>query len=161
MRHRLKKLFLSKGQERGSLVLELSVLMVLLGLFSVSFLLSVNPSSAAVQTALLKVTHELRYAQNRAMVTALPHGFRTLSPTRYEIYEQSPGNPTLNPSTQGPMQVDLSGDFKGVTFSGTYQIEFDSLGRPTIGAGTLYSLKNESTERSFGVTTNTGMLVLP
>lgn len=152
---------ISPSPQRGSLVIELTLLAVLLSFFSVGMLTQADDPAAKVQTALMKVSNDVRYAQHRAMVTGLNHGFRTLDGTQYEIYQQTPGNPAQDPSTLGPMQINLANDYQNVAFSAGYQVEFDSKGSPVLGGGMNIFLANGTYSRSFQITNNTGMLVLP
>lgn len=146
---------------RGSTLFELSLLILLLGLFAVGVLLNFNHSPAVAQTAMFKVANDVRYAQNLAMITGVNHGFHTLSTTRYEIYKQSTGNPVKDPTTTGPMEVDLSTQFKKAGFQESYQVEFNSMGKPVLGGGNRITLTSDNVAKSFSITNNTGMLDLP
>lgn len=145
----------------GFTLLELVLLMTLLGMVSVGVYSNMTPQLIHVDSATLKVVHDIRFAQDRAMITGRNHGFRTITSTQYEIYDTSPGSPTTDPSTQGPMTLTLTTDYPNVAFQSTYQLEFNSLGAPVIGGGTNVGLSNGTETKSFSLTNNTGLINLP
>lgn len=145
----------------GFTMIELLLTIVLMSLVFVFGAKGFDYSPAAVQHAMLKVASNLRYAQDRAIVTGKVHGFQTINNTTYQIYESVPGNLTVDPATMGPMQVDLNNSFKGVTFQGNYQVEFNSLGTPTMGIGVNIVMEKAGVTRTISVNGNTGTLNLP
>ncbi len=159
-KHSDHNLFSIFQTHRGFTALEIILTMVLIGISSVALIQNWDSSQPATYSAVLQVGQDIRYAQSRAMVTGTAHGFRTLSNTQYEIYENAPGNPTEDPSTRDPMVKNLNDRFPGVQFQGTYQIQFDSLGSPTVGGGTAVSLTKGTANRSLTVANTTGMLQL-
>ncbi len=146
---------------KGFTLLELVLLMSLVAIVSLGLYSNMTPTDISVDSAVLKLAHDLRFAQDRAMTTGRNHGFRTLSTTQYEIYDQSPGSPTTDPTGQGPMVINLTTDYKNVIFQGTYQIEFNSVGSPTVGGGSSIGLTNGTETKNFSVTNNTGLINLP
>lgn len=139
-------------------LLEVCLALLLTGLLSMGLLLQYQEDPTNVHQALWKVGNDVRFAQHRAMVTGTKHGFRTVSSTQFEIYEGDPSNLILDPSTRQPMRVDLAGEYRDVQFHGSYQIEFDALGRPVTGAGTSVRLVGGAAAKSFSVAPNTGAL---
>ncbi len=147
----------------GFTLLELVLMMSLIGIVSVGVYSNMTPHSMNmyVDAAVLKVVHDLRFAQDRAMITGRNHGFRSYSTTQYEIYDTSAGNPITDPSTQGSMVINLNSDYPNVAFAATYQVEFNSLGAPVIGGGGSVTLGNGTESKSFSLTSNTGLINLP
>jgi len=150
-----------EAKRAGFTLLELVLIMSLIGMVSIGVYTNLEPQQIRVDAAMLKLVHDVRYAQDRAMITGRNHGFRTISTTQYEIYDTSPGNPTLDPTTQGSMTVSLASDYPNVAFPGSYQLEFNSLGSPVIGGGGSVSLSNGTETKSFSLTSNTGLINLP
>lgn len=161
MNRRLTKGALKKGNSLGFTLLELVLIVFLLSLTGVGVLISWDLSQPALHGATLKVVKDIRYAQSRAMVTGKMHGFRTLSNSQYEIYQESVGNPIKDPATGQNMQFNLSDAFGNVIFQGTYQVEFDLMGSPTLGGGSTMGLQFGALNKSFTVENNTGRLNLP
>ncbi len=145
----------------GFTLLELVLIMTLLSMVSVGVYSTMTPQVVHVDSALLKVVHDIRFAQDRAMITGRNHGFRTITANQYEIYDTSPGNPTTDPSTQSAMTISLATNFPNVVFQTTYQLEFDSLGAPVTGGGTSVGLSNGTETKTFSLTNNTGLINLP
>ncbi len=146
--------------KHGFTVIELVMTLALMGIIAVGAL-SIDFEGPSVHAATLKVMADIRYAQDRAMTTGTVHGFRTISTTQYEIYQTAPGTPITDPSTQSPMQINLDTEFTGVSFEDVYQIEFDTLGKPTQGGGQSVSLTSGQVTKTFSVSSNTGLLDLP
>ncbi len=152
----------SISNKAGMTVIEIILVILFLGLTGVGLLRNLDLSDpTAVTTARNKVAHDVRFAQHRALVTGIAHGFRTLSTTSYEIYQQTPGNAILDPLDQKPMQVSLATNFQDTSFQQTYQVEFDAFGRPTIGGGNSITLTNGTHNKNFTVTQNTGTVITP
>lgn len=147
----------------GFTLLELVLMMSLIAIVSVGVYSNISPRSMTmyVDAATLKVVHDIRFAQDRAMVTGRNHGFRSYSNNQYEIYDTSAGHPITDPSTQSDMVVSLGTDYPNVNFAANYQVEFDSLGSPVIGGGGSITLSNGTESKSFSLTSNTGLINLP
>ncbi|MBF0492397.1 MAG: prepilin-type N-terminal cleavage/methylation domain-containing protein [Deltaproteobacteria bacterium] len=147
--------------KRGFSLLELIFTISLISILGLSVVSSSNTSDPTVQSAMLKVVSDIRFAQDRAIITGVNHGFRTISATQYEIYQLTPGNPVNDPSTSAPMQISLYQDYKNVNFARNYQVEFNSYGQPVLGGGLAVNLSKDSSSRTFTVTNNTGLIILP
>ncbi len=144
----------SQRRQKGISLLELVFMMSLVSILGLSVISNSSTSDVGVQTALMKVVSNVRFAQDRAIVTGINHGFRTISSTQYEIYELNAGNPITDPSTSAPMLISLVNDFKNVSFGGSYQIEFNSFGQPIEGGGSTVTLNKDNSSRTFTVTNN-------
>lgn len=153
-------LYLLKKQSGFTLV-ELFLVMMLMGLSTAALVTQLDFSETRVHTATLKVSKDIQFAQNRAMVTGVMHGFRTVTGTQYEIYEETPGNPVQDPSTGLNMLIDLTNTYGAVNFGDVYQVEFDGLGSPTLGGGAAVTLALGEVNRTFTVEDNTGHINLP
>ncbi len=147
--------------QKGFTILELVLIMSLIGIVSVGLFNATTIQTIDVEPATIKVINDIRFAQDRAMVTGRNHGFITNSTTQYTIYDSAPTTPATDPSTQASMIVNLSPTYKNVAFQNNYQIEFNSLGTPVVGSGTNISLSNGSITKQFSVTNNTGLINLP
>ena len=145
----------------GISLLELIFTLMLVSILGLSVISNSSTADPSVQSAMTKIVSDIRYAQDRAIITGITHGFRTISSNRYEIYQTTPGNPISDPSTSAPMQVNLDNDYKGVTFSGSYQVEFNNFGQPTTGGGSSVRLSKDTSSRTFTITQNTGLVQLP
>jgi len=150
------------SNQAGLTLIEIVLVILFLGLCGVGLIGNIDLNDpTSVTTARNKVAHDVRFAQHRALVTGIAHGFRTLSTTSYEIYQQNPGNAILDPLDQTPMQVSLATYFQDTSFQQTYQVEFDAFGRPTIGGGNSITLINGTHNKNFTVTQNTGAVITP
>ncbi|MCB1213988.1 MAG: hypothetical protein KDK66_00800 [Deltaproteobacteria bacterium] len=147
--------------QRGFTMIELVMLIFLLSLSVAIAAPSLDINGGQVNMAVIKVAQELNYAQNRAIVTGIPHGFRTTSSHGYEIYEGTTGNAIWNPSTGQPFNVDLNDYFNSVNFQGDYSVEFDALGRPDAAGDLTFVLSNGEETNTFTVEYNTGRVALP
>lgn len=147
--------------QQGFTMLELVLILTLIGMVSVGLFNATTIQSIDVEPAALKVINDIRYAQDRAMITGRNHGFITNSTTQYTIYDSAPTTPATDPSTQSSMIVNLNPTYKDVAFQNSYQVEFNSLGAPVTGAGINIILSNGSVTKQFSVTNNTGLINLP
>ncbi len=145
----------------GFTLLEIILTMSLLSIVSVGVYSTLTPQLVHVDLAMLKVVHDVRFAQDRAMVSGRNHGFRTITSTQYEIYDTSPGNPITDPSTQSAMTISLASNYPNVAFQGIYRLEFNLLGSPVMGGGSSVGLSNGTETKSFLLTNNTGLINLP
>lgn len=148
-------------EQKGFTMLELTLIMLLMGIMTIGAYTMFSPQDIRVDTATLKVIHDIRFAQDRAMITGRNHGFRNTSATQYEIYDSSAGNPTTDPSTQSSMVINLNSNYPNVQFQGNYQWEFNSLGSPVLGGGSSMTLSNGTDTKTFSLTNNTGLINLP
>jgi len=147
--------------QKGFTLLELVLILTMIGMVSVGLFNASTIQTVDVEPAAIKVINDIRFAQDRAMVTGRNHGFITNSTTQYTIYDSVPTTPTMDPSSQTNMVISLSPTYQNVVFQNNYQIEFNSLGTPVVGAGTNISLSNGSVTKQFLVTNNTGLINLP
>ena len=145
----------------GFTMVELLLTSLLISIFTVGVVATWDLSQPSVQTSMLRVAQDMRYAQSRSMITGVPHGFRTLNGTQYEIYKGAPGNPASDPSTRMPMVVDLASRVPGTNFQGNYVVQFDQFGFPTLGGGSNVVLSHGNASRTLTVASTTGMIQEP
>lgn len=151
----------NKKRVQGFTLIEVALILVLMGLTVLISSLNYQSAPSLVYGAFLKVKADIRQAQNMALTRGGTFGFKTMSNTSYEIYQNAPGTRPIDPVTAQSFVVDLSKDFPNVQFQGNYQIEFSTGGELTAGGGATYTLgyAGQSTvNRSFSVETVTGFL---
>lgn len=144
------------NNQRGFSLVELVLITALIPIMIGVTLSSFNLSPQRVDQAARKVEADLRYCQHLAAAEEVNCGFQTNSLQVYQIYRQNPGALIRDPHTQQPMTVNLATFHAGVNFGANYQVEFNSLGRPVIGGGTLITLTDGQTTRQVTVLATTG-----
>ena len=145
--------------ERGFTLIELSVLMVVVGLLVWAALPRSFASDVKLNTAARQLQSDIRYAQELAMIKGTHHQIRFYAATnpnptnRYEIVTAA-GQPVLHPLTRASsFVVDFnSPPWTGLQLDSTLTLEFDSLGRPN--AGQTISLNGGA--KTITVTAETG-----
>ncbi len=123
-----------KLSKSGFTLIELVLMISLLGIMVVLYVESAGDlSNISVDGASRKAQSDIRYAQQLAQATGVVHGAKFDAGGGYEVYVGSPGHPAMDPVTRQSLVEDMS-DFPGVSISNNYEVRFDSVGRPTIGA---------------------------
>ena len=119
--------------KHGFTLIELVLMIALLGIMVALYVESTGDlSDVAVDGASRKAQSDIRYAQQLAQTTGARYGVKFNEDGNYEVYVGSPGNPVRDPHTGQNMIEDFS-RFPGVHIDDDYQVEFDSIGKPTIG----------------------------
>jgi len=139
----------------GFTLIELVMVIVLLGILAVYAAPKLGSISTVKASAFAdKLRADIRYAQTLAMSSGM----------RYRIYVNTAPSPASgyavvndsnadgwgttgageyakDPSGSGNLSVTLNtGDYTGITISPAATIEFDSLGKPTLGGGTVLTV---------------------
>jgi len=106
----------------------------LLGIMVVFYIESAGDlSNVGIDTAARKAQQDIRYAQQLAQTTGVVHGVKFIKNGTYQVYRGSYGNPVTDPTTGGQL-VENFVHFPGVEIDTNYEVKFDAVGRPTIGA---------------------------
>lgn len=128
----------------GFSLVELVLMLSLLAIMVVLYVESAGDlSNIAVDGASRKAQSDIRYAQQLAQSTGGVYGVKFNSGGTYEVYVGSPGHPVNSPTTNLPLIEDFH-DFPGVAISTNYQVQFDPMGRPTMGADSRMRLTASS-----------------
>jgi len=112
-----------------------------------------------LETAVARVEQDLRYARELALITDTNCGIEFVANGTYTIYEGSTATPATNPVTRQDFTQDISDAFDNVNILTNAQVEFDPLGRPVLGGGSIIQIGNGQTVVSLLVTDNTGVVV--
>jgi prepilin-type N-terminal cleavage/methylation domain-containing protein len=157
-------------RNHGFTLIELVLVISILGIVAASAIPAIlDTQTVNLSTATQKLEQDLRYAQMLSTTTGDLHGFRTIAPavqgdssTTYEVYNVSSGDVIESPYHHLDMTENLDDEFPGVVFDTGYDIEFDSLGRPTTNTGTnTITLSNDSEEsREMTINSNTGLITV-
>lgn len=148
-----------RTDSRGFSFVELLLCVVVIGVLAVSAV-ALNSNPTSVDSAARRILADLRTAQQLAVTTGLTHGFRNDDSLQYQVYTQTPGNYAEDPGTHQNYLISLNPQFRGSSFAGNYQIEFDSWGRPIVGGGTILSVTDGLVTKSIVVTSTTGAIYL-
>jgi Tfp pilus assembly protein FimT len=145
-----------RHNNRGFTVIELVLTGVIIALMTGVYLTFVDFTDTALDRATRRFESDLRYAQQIATAEEVNCGIITTGNNTYNVYRGNPGTLLLDPHTQQAMSVDFVASFDSVAFAGPYQVEFDILGRPVLGAGQQMTLSLNNQNRSVTVLTTTG-----
>lgn len=147
----------------GFTLVELVLTIILLGIFAVSIIPAIPDTTiSGLLSACEKVKVDIRYAQTRATVTGVAHGFRVTGPSSYEIYNVETNNVIQSPHTQLPYQESLATIMANASFnSQNYQIEFSAVGSPSLGGGSLIQINGANNlNRQLTITASTGLITI-
>lgn len=139
-------------------MIELTLTTLMVALSVGVFLTTVDFTSNALDRATRRLESDLRYAQQTAAAEESNCGMITTGANSYSIYCQNPGNLITDPHTQQALSIDFNTGYDGVAFGGAYQIEFDTLGRPSIGGGTQCQLSLGNQTRTVTIVATTGYI---
>jgi len=145
----------------GFTIIELILTMSLLSVIALLlFSYSGNIGDVSVDGASWKIQADIRYAQQLATSTEVPHGVLFTQGTQYTVYKEAVDNPVSDPLDRQPM-VKTVEDFGELEIAAPFQVEFDSLGRPTMGGGGYVELQADNgASRKIHVIDNTGAVVV-
>ncbi len=154
-------MFCRKNQ-KGFTLIELVLVMSLMGLFAY---LAIPKDTALLpmelESATRKVATDLRYAQDMATTTGDSYGFQVTGLQTYQVYDVNTGVVATSPLTNSAMNENLSINFKNLTFqSTTYQVIFDSKGKPTTGGGLIMTLLQGGQMRQIEIMNTSGFVKL-
>lgn len=144
--------------QRGANLIELCLMIALLPIVIGSWMGNTDFQQANLDRAARKIETDLRYCQQVATSEEVNCGIQVTNNTNYNLYKQAVGNIMTDPYTRGGMLVNLATFYQGVTLGANYQVEFNNLGKPVIGAGTQIILTYGNSTRTVTVTANTGYI---
>lgn len=142
----------------GFTLIEFVIVSIIIGIISVTLISYFTSADYAVlDFAAKKVSLDLSYGRQRAMVTMKPHKIYINMPDRLRI---GFGNYTLitNPDNLTLYDIRLSKDYPGVSFFNNYSIFFDSLGRNKYMNVTSIRLSLGSKTKAIKIISETGKI---
>jgi prepilin-type N-terminal cleavage/methylation domain-containing protein len=145
---------------RGFTLVELVLVVALLGILSLYTIPRLVPSNAGLDAAARKIQSDIVYAQSLAMSRGVPHGVNFTAGGAYVVYQTSPATPIVDPLTRSPFSENLS-RYGRSRVTAAYRVEFNTLGRPTLGGGGGVTIENGGTVRSVQITAETGRAEIP
>lgn len=145
--------------KKGFTLTELIMVILLLGIMAVIGTPLPSPTGIGLEAASKKVALDIAYARNLASITGTNHGVSFTAFAPYFIYKQSLGTVINDPLTTKPFSENFS-TFKNVHASSSLQVEFDTDGRPVLGAGQTITLTNGTTNKVITITSNTGLAII-
>ncbi|EKD50763.1 MAG: hypothetical protein ACD_62C00432G0002 [uncultured bacterium] len=154
-----------RNNPHGFTLIELVLVIALMGILGYTAIPAITSTQTfGLDNASRKLEADLRYAQNTAMTTGEPHGFRTITDgttSDYEIYEVVSNQPINSPYDRLPMIEDFTESYKGISFKddNSYDIRFDAQGNPTfIVGGQNIILRNPGNETKTISINNIGLI---
>jgi len=130
-----------------------------LGILVASLIPQESITTFNLETAVARVEQDLRYARELALITNTNCGIQFVANGTYTVYEGSTATPATNPVTRQDFTQDISDEFDNVNILTNAQVEFDSMGRPVLGGGSVIQIGNGQAVTSLLVTSNTGVIV--
>jgi prepilin-type N-terminal cleavage/methylation domain-containing protein len=126
---------------RGFTLIELVIVIVIMGVMTFYAMPRFDYGSVQVAAVSRKLVEELRYAQNLAVTTQIPHGIIVnncggvgTNCTQYTVFKNgNPNDPAKDPLTGQSMVTQMTGPYNLVTLSTTLpnqMVCFDKTGSP-------------------------------
>lgn len=145
---------------RAFTLLELLLTMTLLSITALLFITYTGDvGTVSVDGLSRKIQSDVRLAQQLATSTGTPHGVQFTQGGNYVVYVNNTATPATDPLTRMPM-IKNPLDFGDVVLSNSYQVQFDKVGKPTIGGGGNVMITADSgASRVIYVIANTGAVV--
>lgn len=140
----------------GFSLIEFILIMIVVAIIAtISVGILKSPSDTAIILAAKKVSYDISYARERAMVTLKEHKIYINTPDRLRIGYT---NYTLinNPDDLKPFDINISNKYGGVSFFKNYSIKFDKLGRNVYKNVTSVVLISSGKQKIIGIVPNTG-----
>lgn len=139
-------------------------LLVVIAVLSVISLLLISYTgdidNVSVDGATWKIQSDIRHAQQLAGATGVPHGVQFVMSGNYTVYTGNVSTPILDPLDRKPMVEDVS-QFGRVHLGNSFTVEFDSMGRPTIGGGgNVEVVADSGASRRIYIIANTGAVIV-
>lgn len=147
--------------DRAFTLLELILTMALLSITALLFITYTGDiGTVSVDALSRKIQSDVRFAQQLATSTGIPHGVQFTQGGNYVVYVNNTTTPATDPLTRGSMIKNPS-DFGSVILSNSYQVQFDKVGKPTIGGGGNIMITADSGAHSvIDVIENTGAVII-
>ena len=146
---------------KGFSAAEVILTLALLGILAVAaFYLLPSVGDVSLDAAAVQVRNDIEYAQQNAMTTGQTSGVAFTNNGSYTVYQGTTSTPLSSPLTRSNMVITLSSSYPGVAISGNYTVEFDSMGKPTIGGAGSVNLVLGGHTKTITVTANTGRVTL-
>lgn len=143
-------------------MVELILVTLLLGMLVAVAPPLVPVSRQGLDGAIRKVYSDLLYARQMSLLSGSNRGASFTAGGGYLLYFGTPATPISDPvtkevftSTHGQSEL---ARFGNIFITSSYQVEFDSTGRPVMGGGGSVILSNGTNTKSILVTSNTGLL---
>ncbi|OGQ47884.1 MAG: hypothetical protein A3H42_03180 [Deltaproteobacteria bacterium RIFCSPLOWO2_02_FULL_46_8] len=130
----------------------------MLGLFVMALIPKDSFQRFNLETAVSKVTEDLRYTQELAQTTNTNCGINFVADGSYTVYKGSTATPVTNPLTKQTFIYTFSDNFENVTLLNNLQVEFDTIGKPVLGGGQTVSISDGTTTANLLITANTGLV---
>ncbi|MBI2083294.1 MAG: prepilin-type N-terminal cleavage/methylation domain-containing protein [Deltaproteobacteria bacterium] len=145
---------------RGFTLLEVIFVIAILAVLVITAVPRLNLSPAGLDAAARKIRSDILYAQSLAMSRGVPHGILFTAGGSYILYQGSPATPITDPLTRTSFSEDLD-RFYQTFVTNDYQVEFDLIGQPTIGAGGNVVIQNGVATKMIQIGANTGRVTIP
>ncbi|MBI4373558.1 MAG: prepilin-type N-terminal cleavage/methylation domain-containing protein [Deltaproteobacteria bacterium] len=144
---------------KGFTLLELVLVIAIVAILSIAILPRLDLSPSGVDAAARKIRSDILYAQSLAMSRGTAHGLLFQAGGPYVIYQGSPATPVTDPLTRSVFSEDLNRFYRtGVV--NDYQVEFDTMGRPTLGGGGSLIIRNGAVQKTISVRATTGSVTI-
>lgn len=142
---------------RGFTAVEALLTLAVAGILALAAVLLLPPvGEVTLNSAAIQVRNDIEYAQQNAMDTGQTSGVVFVDHGSYTVYQGTVSTPLSSPLTQASMIITLSTSYPGVAISGNYTVEFDRMGKPSVGGGGSITLTSTSSSKIITVTANTG-----
>ncbi|HPW45605.1 MAG TPA: hypothetical protein PKU96_04460 [bacterium] len=147
----------SSGFTMIELVLVMGMLVVIAALF-ISYTGDIG--NVSVDSLSRKIQSDIRFAQQMATSKGSPHGVKFTQGGGYTVYDGIPSNPAIDPFEKNLMVENVS-DFGSIALANNFQVEFNKLGKPTMGGGgNIEVLADSGARRRIYVIENTGAVLI-
>lgn len=146
---------------RGFSAVEVLLTVSLLGILAVAAIYLIpSVGDVSLAAATVQVRSDIEHAQQNAMTTGQTSGVQFVNNGSYTVYQGTTSTPLVSPLTRTNMITALSSSYPGVSISGNYTVEFDSMGKPTTGGGGSITLVLGNHIKIIRVTANTGRVTI-
>lgn len=146
--------------KKGFTLIELILILSFLGIMVFVYIESAGDmSEISLDAASRKCQQDIRYAQQLAQTTGVPHGVVFYAGGGYQVYRGSPGNPVTDPATRQAM-IENFAKYPGVQVSSNFQVQFDASGRPVMGGNQRATLMTGGAVRDIYIVDRTGAVVI-
>ena len=142
-------------------MMELLLVITMLSVIALLFISYTGDiGNVSVDGASWKIQSDIRHAQQLAGATGVPHGVQFVANGNYTVYAGNVSTPILDPLDKGVMIEDV-GQFGNVRLGNSFTVEFDKVGRPTIGGGgNVEVIADSGAMRRIYVIENTGAVIV-